>query len=173
MNIFNYLRLKHHIKRQLRLCTKYPQYRSAIYVSSAYKITTIIKIINAIINHKPAYKALLHKENQRLASNSISYYEWYFRNRSRINCVCTEGVSLNHRLHSMIVDTDVPKDVKDSVIAPTIIIYQTKKKPNRIDMVKANEYGYMVRNYWTEIPIKITARDTLEVTTERRELKTI
>jgi hypothetical protein len=169
MNIFNYLRLKHHIKRQLRLCTKYPQYRSAIYVSSVCKITTIIKIINAIINHKPAYKALLHKENQRLVSNSISYYEWYFRNRSRINCVYTEGVSLNHRLHSMIVDTDVPKDVKDSVIAPTIVFYQTKKKPSRIDMVKDNKYGYyLVRNYWTEIPIKITARDTLEATTERR-----
>lgn len=167
MNIFSYFRLKHHIKRQLRLCTKYPQYRSAVYVSSIHKEAIIVKIINSIINHKSTYKALLHKQNQRFASNSIPYYEWNFRNRSRISCVCTEYVSLNHRLHSMIVDTDVPKDVKDIVIAPTIVIYQTKKKPNRIDMVKANKYGYMVRNYWTEIPIKITARDTLEVTTER------
>lgn len=168
MNVFNYLRLKHHIKRQLRLCAKYPQYRSAVYVSSIRKEAIIVRIINSIINHKSTYKALLHKQNQRFASNSISYYEWNFRNRSRINCVCTKYVSLNHCLHSMIVDTDVPKDVKDAVIAPIITVYQTKKKPNRIDMVKANKYGYMVRNYWTEIPIKITARDTLEVTTERR-----
>jgi hypothetical protein len=69
--------------------------------------------------------------------------------------LCTYGATYIHRLNSVIVDSDLPKEIKDSVINPTIIEYQTKRKPNRKDMVKVNKYGYLAKNYWQEMPIKI------------------
>ena len=163
MNIFNYFRLKHQVKRQIRLCCKYSQLKSAIFVDSTRKLAYIDKMITSIIKHKRLYKSLLSKEN-----HSKKYCEWRFSNRSCISCVCTNGIVYVKRLHSVVVDENISKDIKESVIAPIVTFYPTKKKINIIDMEKTNVNGYMVRNYWQEIPIKITARDTLEATTERR-----
>lgn len=159
MNIFSYFRLKHHIKRQLRLCTKYPQYRSAIYVNNPYKVSKIRLIIDSQVMRKSKYWK---------SSYSKMICDWRFNNRSRLTCLCTYGATYIHRLNSVIVDSDLSKEIKDSVINPTITVYQTKRKPNRKDMVKVNKYGYLAKNYWREIPIKITARDSLVITTERR-----
>lgn len=166
MNIFSYLRLKHHIRRQIRLCYKYPQYKSAIYVTNSHKMSKICEIVNSLIAKRERFNKLRTK-----FSKYQTACDWHFDNRSYLSCIVVYRETYRHRLHSLIVDKDLSKDVKEMVIAPTVTVYQTKKKPSRFDMVKVNVFCYLVRRYWAEIPIKITARDTLQATTERRDYK--
>lgn len=114
------------IKKQIKLCLKYPNYKSALFINhNKYYSIYCIKIRHFL-------QLRVGAENYLIQSKPFTVV---FKNNSRFEIIPFSMFTKAKRVNSYIVDKDIPKLAYDCKIEPLITPYTTYKGKN-VNMAK-------------------------------------